>query len=276
MDFGASGHCSKGGPTMTHRPLYACATLAFISTISLAFSGCGLGSDMDVGNDKSGQSEGSGGEAGDTGGSTGAGNATATGGAAASSGGVSSGSGGANTGGVEVRITGGGSPGTGNVPSAGGSASSGGSASAGGAPSTGVPCGKNTCSKGLYCCNASCGVCAPPGEACDMIACEDPGPTVPCGKNTCSNGLICCNASCGICTPKGGACLAIACDPDPVSECTTNADCRVVSDYCGGCNCRALAPGQKLPACSGAEVQCLIAPCDGKAAVCQSGKCVAQ
>ncbi|HVZ34513.1 MAG TPA: hypothetical protein VG963_18920 [Polyangiaceae bacterium] len=38
------------------------------------------------------------------------------------------------------------------------------------APS-GVPCGSNVCPTGQYCCNASCGICAPPGFACIQIAC---------------------------------------------------------------------------------------------------------
>ena len=32
-----------------------------------------------------------------------------------------------------------------------------------------------------------------------------------CGNNTCASGEYCCNASCGICAPKGGACIQIAC-----------------------------------------------------------------
>jgi len=34
----------------------------------------------------------------------------------------------------------------------------------------------------------------------------------PCGKSVCSSGQFCCNASCGICAPRGGACIQIACD----------------------------------------------------------------
>lgn len=36
--------------------------------------------------------------------------------------------------------------------------------------------------------------------------------TLECGPNTCSDGLVCCNASCGICTPPDGACIQIACN----------------------------------------------------------------
>ena len=36
----------------------------------------------------------------------------------------------------------------------------------------GAACGKVTCGAGLQCCNASCGMCRPPGQACIQIACE--------------------------------------------------------------------------------------------------------
>jgi hypothetical protein len=35
----------------------------------------------------------------------------------------------------------------------------------------GIPCGDNLCGKGQYCCNSSCGICAPFGAACIQIAC---------------------------------------------------------------------------------------------------------
>jgi hypothetical protein len=38
-----------------------------------------------------------------------------------------------------------------------------------------------------------------------------PLPTA-CGDVTCGSGRVCCNASCGICTPPGGVCIQIACD----------------------------------------------------------------
>jgi hypothetical protein len=33
----------------------------------------------------------------------------------------------------------------------------------------------------------------------------------PCGKVTCAAGTVCCNASCGICTPPGGSCTKQFC-----------------------------------------------------------------
>jgi hypothetical protein len=38
-------------------------------------------------------------------------------------------------------------------------------------PNPGVSCGAVTCPANTYCCNASCGICAPPGVACIQIAC---------------------------------------------------------------------------------------------------------
>lgn len=34
---------------------------------------------------------------------------------------------------------------------------------------------------------------------------------VACGRNTCAAGQVCCNASCGICTPPGGQCIQLFC-----------------------------------------------------------------
>ena len=38
-----------------------------------------------------------------------------------------------------------------------------------------------------------------------------PGPRT-CGNTTCPQGQVCCNASCGICTPPGGACIQVFCE----------------------------------------------------------------
>ncbi|MBI4955404.1 MAG: hypothetical protein HY908_25500 [Myxococcales bacterium] len=37
--------------------------------------------------------------------------------------------------------------------------------------SGGEPCGDNVCAAGDYCCNASCGICAPPDGFCIQMAC---------------------------------------------------------------------------------------------------------
>ncbi|HVU05388.1 MAG TPA: hypothetical protein VHE30_26760 [Polyangiaceae bacterium] len=99
------------------------------------------------------------------------------------------------------------------------------------------------------------------------------GGGIACGKNTCGAGQYCCNASCGMCAPMGAACIQIACNPDP-GACTTDADCRTQADYCSGCDCRALGPGQTVPACNGAAVQCFADACLDKTAACVNGACV--
>lgn len=38
----------------------------------------------------------------------------------------------------------------------------------------------------------------------------------PCGRSFCERGEYCCNRSCGICAPEGGSCIQVECDsPDP-------------------------------------------------------------
>jgi hypothetical protein len=58
------------------------------------------------------------------------------------------------------------------------------------------------------------------------------------------------------------------------ARCTTDADCRLVSDYCDGCACRALAASEQPPKCQGTTVQCFVDPCQRHRAACQSGACV--
>jgi len=40
-------------------------------------------------------------------------------------------------------------------------------------PQAGEACGQNVCGAGTYCCNSSCGLCAPDGGFCIQIACID-------------------------------------------------------------------------------------------------------
>jgi hypothetical protein len=47
-------------------------------------------------------------------------------------------------------------------------------------------------------------------DGCEICACAPP--PVTCGSVTCGAGLECCNASCGICAPPGSACIQIACN----------------------------------------------------------------
>merc|ERR1712019_74861 len=113
----------------------------------------------------------------------------------------------------------------------------------------GTECGSNTCDPGEYCCNESCGTCAPLGGFCtqeyccptpseDTVCFEIYAPVVckdgceydnscfaeaagqtsceevvraECGPNTCEIGEVCCNESCGICTRPGGFCTKQFC-----------------------------------------------------------------
>jgi hypothetical protein len=61
--------------------------------------------------------------------------------------------------------------------------------------------------------------------------------------------------------------------PPPAPRCTTDADCRLYSDYCDGCACRALDRAAADPKCGGTMVQCLVDPCQGKHAACTGGAC---
>jgi hypothetical protein len=96
-----------------------------------------------------------------------------------------------------------------------------------------------------------------------------------CGKTICAPGEVCCNASCGICTPPDGACIQVACEPPPpaTGACGSDSDCRTFSDYCTGCDCRALSICEKDPVCPGGGVQCLLDPCASKEAFCDGGRC---
>lgn len=94
----------------------------------------------------------------------------------------------------------------------------------GGVPPMTTRCGDNTCLSGEFCCNPSCGICAPEGGVCTQEICNpacssdadcDPGRACldgycfegeRCGDNFCSAGSQCCNALEGICVMPGEVC----------------------------------------------------------------------
>ena len=76
--------------------------------------------------------------------------------------------------------------------------------------SSGPACGANTCAPGEFCCNESCGICAPEGGSCTQQICGSAGPA--CGPAVCAPGDVCCNESCGICTAPGGVCTQQICN----------------------------------------------------------------
>ena len=75
-------------------------------------------------------------------------------------------------------------------------------------PGGGEPCGAAVCGAGQACCNASCGICLPPGGACTQEICEPP-------KAECRADADC-RAFAFMCT--GCDCLALAPD-DPEPAC---------------------------------------------------------
>jgi len=107
------------------------------------------------------------------------------------------------------------------------------------------------------------------------LVCNGPGDR--CGNHFCPQGEVCCNESCGICTPPDGYCTREFCAPTG-PKCRSDADCRLFSDYCTGCDCRALVTGEPAPYCEGPGVRCFADPCMDHAAVCSlpEGKCVVQ
>jgi hypothetical protein len=82
----------------------------------------------------------------------------------------------------------------------------------------------------------------------------------PCDLVRCKDGFSCAvSAGKAICRPN---------------ECDDDSDCRLEADYCGGCNCTALAADEKLPVCKGEPVACFVSPCLHKSAECLAGQCV--
>ncbi len=59
----------------------------------------------------------------------------------------------------------------------------------------------------------------------------------------------------------------------PVVACQSDADCRLFSNYCGGCACTPLTQSEAEPECPSDPVQCLLDPCQGKTAACTNGLC---
>jgi hypothetical protein len=168
---------------------------------------------------------------------------------------------------------------TGNGGAAGGKGGTGGG-NGGAGGGGGAPCASsNSCASGEVCTTEDGDCKAPPGcgpgVGCPAVCygnCRPAKDGPACGTVRCAAGMVCCNDSCGICTPPNGGCTKQLCVP-PAGACARDADCRLEADYCTGCDCRALATNQKLPACPGPGVACLIDPCDSKKAQCVNGAC---
>src|SRR5690606_5971150 len=80
-------------------------------------------------------------------------------------------------------------------------------------------CGPTSCAPGLECCNASCGICAAPGEMCPRIACVDAGSSRACGADTCGGAERCCpGCTSGESFCFVGECPLLGCPPPPGCE----------------------------------------------------------
>jgi hypothetical protein len=97
----------------------------------------------------------------------------------------------------------------------------------------------------------------------------------PCGTSLCKDGEFCCNESCGICAPRGGVCTQRECgtSPVPLAQCLVNADCRAFSSYCDGCQCLPTGVLDPDPSCHATIVACFMNPCHHKQAACINGLC---
>jgi hypothetical protein len=128
------------------------------------------------------------------------------------------------------------------------------------------------CSNGTWVCTADCGG----GRNCTDSGTGKADASkagVACGNTFCTPSEYCCSPTCGECAPQDVVCIAIACEPPSTWACNSDADCRVASDYCTGCDCRALGPGGTLATCPGTGVQCLTDPCTSKVARCIDSQC---
>ncbi|HEX2569305.1 MAG TPA: protease complex subunit PrcB family protein [Polyangia bacterium] len=105
-----------------------------------------------------------------------------------------------------------------------------------------------------YCAGCDCRAMAP-GQT--LAAC--PGPGVNCLMNPCQG--------------RQAMCRAGQCQMMPAGHCQSDADCRMESDYCTGCDCRAMAQGEAMPACAGPGVRCIANPCQGRQVACRAGQC---
>jgi len=143
-----------------------------------------------------------------------------------------------------------------------------------------TPCGPTVCRHNQECCNESCGICTPPGGVCTQQICA---PT-PCVDTVlCIRGFHWSSTECQ-CVPDEPCVDTVLCirgfhwSPEqcqcvPDGSCAGDDDCRVFSDYCTGCDCRALSNEDPDPVCSGPGVECFVDPCRGKTAQCVNGQC---
>ncbi len=137
------------------------------------------------------------------------------------------------------------------------------------------PCAATLCRQGQICVVSKS---LPP-----QATCVDQEPVKSCySSSDCQAGQTC-SVERGDCQPPAGCgegrvcpavCTGVCETSAPAGACRTDADCRLESNYCGGCQCAALGPKQKGSVC-GNPVACFADPCQGLQAVCASGTCQA-
>lgn len=98
---------------------------------------------------------------------------------------------------------------------------------------------------------------------CEPIAQCVPDKTDPCATVKCAAGYQC------VANPDGTA----GCQPLSKDFCNADADCKLVDNYCGGCECLALATWATPPSCTD-PFACLVQPCGGKSVACVNNQCV--
>jgi hypothetical protein len=119
-------------------------------------------------------------------------------------------------------------------------------------------CDKTKCEAGTHCELETIYCITTP---CDPIAQCVPDATG-CATVKCAAGYQCVE------NPDGTA----GCQPLSKDYCVSDADCQLVDNYCGGCECLALATWASPPSCTD-PVMCTVQPCGGKTATCVSNHC---
>ena len=176
------------------------------------------------------------------GGASGGGGTDAAGRGGNDAGGRGGTTGNAGTGGGAAGTTGaaGSSGGRGGAGGATGNAGAGGRGGASGAGGAGggLACGPAKCTVGEVCCNASCGVCTPPGAGCSAIVCDPPKYQYTCGQRICNPNQPRVDAGqsqyppCTNDQKEGASCSSFGMICDPSDPCDRMLACQTSPSIC--------------------------------------------